>query len=575
MRFVNMILLRKESICFLLVTILLLACGNEVEMMDIPGDNVKQEICFHLNTSSDLVLTRTVSLTGMNWKAYCFDDQYKFQFSAEGIITAGMESIQMTVEHGKVFRFLFLIGKPEVKFPTLKIGDSYWNLSSYAPTLPLDDPYALLVSKGTQDGTLRIAASLGSVDITLIPRATRIVIEKKDSSLDELKVNAVRFLHAARTIPYACIEPKDYVRFAQQFPVTRGEYRVEIGTDGLFYMLPDRCLNDEAMEAILEVSQSDGVDYEIPVKLPRGMGLNIVGGQTYYIAVTNDENGIPTATWTTHLRKKTFRIATQNLWGKGITDVINLFYKMDVDVMCTQESRNFTDAEVQSYGLYSYSHSNNNQGRTCIISKYPFTGYTPNGYGAYIDLGDGFTVLVMNCHGRFYPYGPYQLNGIPYQGYPATDDVEMVIEQNRESRQEMVDLILEDFKSATTSFVTLSGDFNEPSWLDWTEETTTAGLSPYVVQWPTTYLLWQGGINGDAYRTIHPNPVNYPGFTWTPRPASKDTKDRIDFTLYNVTESTTVKSCKVVGESGDTSDVLILPWIFDHRGLRTEFIYEQ
>lgn len=142
----------------------------------------------------------------------------------------------------------------------------------------------------------------------------------------------------------------------------------------------------------------------------------------------------------------------------------------------------------------------------------------------------------------------------------------------------MVDKLLEDFNSSTTPFVCLSGDFNEPSWLDWTEGALSAGLAPYVVQWPTTRSLWEGGIKGDAYRTIHPDPVTHPGFTWTPRPSEKDTKDRLDLTLYTLSPNTEVKSCQVIGENTETSDIVLPNWgpfeeVFDHRGLRTEFVF--
>ena len=62
-------------------------------------------------------------------------------------------------------------------------------------------------------------------------------------------------------------------------------------------------------------------------------------------------------------------------------------------------------------------------------------------------------MLVMNCHGAYFPYGPYQLNGIEYKDFPATDDVDYVVKVNKEARQGMVDKLLEDFHSSTTPFV--------------------------------------------------------------------------------------------------------------------------
>ncbi len=102
------------------------------------------------------------------------------------------------------------------------------------------------------------------------------------------------------------------------------------------------------------------------------------------------------------------------------------------------------ESDIQSQGLYVHTHSNNGQGKCSIISRYPFSGITPNKYGAYIDLGEGIIVLVMNCHGAFYPYGPFQLNGIEYKGYEGTDDVDYVVKVNKEARQGMVDKLLED-----------------------------------------------------------------------------------------------------------------------------------
>lgn len=106
---------------------------------------------------------------------------------------------------------------------------------------------------------------------------------------------------------------------------------------------------------------------------------------------------------------------------KQTSTVIDYFNKIDVDVLCAQECSKLSEAEIKAQGLYIHTHSNNGQGKCSIISRYPFSGTTPNEYGVYIDLGEGIVALVMNCHGAFYPYGPYQLNGIEYKGYPGTD----------------------------------------------------------------------------------------------------------------------------------------------------------
>lgn len=58
------------------------------------------------------------------------------------------------------------------------------------------------------------------------------------------------------------------------------------------------------------------------------------------------------------------------------------------------------------------------------------------------------------------------------------------------------------------------GDLNEPSTLDWTEETSDlADHNGLVYNWDTTELLKQSGFV-DAYREVYPNPATHPGFTW-------------------------------------------------------------
>ena len=133
---------------------------------------------------------------------------------------------------------------------------------------------------------------------------------------------------------------------------------------------------------------------------------------------------------------KTLRVATQNLWGKPTAVVLDYFNRIDVDVLCAQECSNLSEAEIREKGLYVHTHTNNGQVECSIISRYPFSGVTPHKYGVYIDLGEGIVALVINCHGAYKPYGPYQLEGIAYGGYEPSDDVDKVFEMNREVRQD-------------------------------------------------------------------------------------------------------------------------------------------
>ena len=528
-----------------MISSLFTACAEGYVSDVQKGDDTK-EIRFSLNMEGGLTMSSTrasVSLDGMKWKIFCFDDQYNYLFDKTGSIGDAANEIKVSVTKGVVYRFLFLCTTAD-KFPELTSGNE-------------------------KDGTLRVAAASASVQVTLAPRASKIVLQKDPQTASNITVNSVTFADAASSVPYTHIEPQHYSEYKNLPVATRKTYQC-VPQEDICYMLPDMCAGTFGVNATLHITHPISGEQDVRVTVPVGLALNVGSGKTYYIEMSTDANGKVAATWATRVAPKTLKLATQNLWGKSTSVVLDYFNRIDVDVLCAQECSGLSESDIQAQGLYVHTHSNNGQGKCSIISRYPFSGITPNKYGAYIDLGEGIVVLVMNCHGAYFPYGPYQLNGIEYKDFPATDDVDYVVKVNKEARQGMVDKLLEDFNSSTTPFVCLSGDFNEPSWLDWTEGALSAGLAPYVVQWPTTRSLWEGGIKGDAYRTIHPDPVTHP--------SEKDTKDRLDLTLYTLSPNTEVRSCQVIGENTETSDIVLPNWgpfenVFDHRGLRTEFVF--
>ena len=62
--------------------------------------------------------------------------------------------------------------------------------------------------------------------------------------------------------------------------------------------------------------------------------------------------------------------------------------------------------------------------------------------------------------------------------------------------------------------VFMTGDFNSPSHLDWTEEAVAARDLPYPLEWPASKALADAGLR-DSYREAHPDPAETPGLTWT------------------------------------------------------------
>ena len=72
------------------------------------------------------------------------------------------------------------------KVPAHISGKTYWDLDAYVPQLALADPMAMLVSRGNEkDGTLRVAAASASVQVTLAPRASKIVLQKDSQTASD------------------------------------------------------------------------------------------------------------------------------------------------------------------------------------------------------------------------------------------------------------------------------------------------------------------------------------------------------------------------------------------------------
>jgi predicted small secreted protein len=111
--------------------------------------------------------------------------------------------------------------------------------------------------------------------------------------------------------------------------------------------------------------------------------------------------------------------------------------------------------------------------------------------------------------------------------------------------------------------VFLTGDFNEPSSLDYAKKTVGSrdGIDQ-PVPWPVSKALFEIGFR-DTYREEHPNPVKEPGITHR-------SGERIDY-VYAGGPSKTLDS-EIVGEKGGPDvSIEFSPWTSDHRAVLSTF----
>jgi exonuclease III len=177
---------------------------------------------------------------------------------------------------------------------------------------------------------------------------------------------------------------------------------------------------------------------------------------------------------------------------------------------------------------------------------------------------------MFNCHLAYAPYQPYQLLKIPYEEGRFIDTADEAVSEANLARDEGVRSLIAEIEAVrdqgTPIFVT--GDFNEPSPLDWTDAVAQAKRVPVAVKWPSAGALLKADFL-DTYREVHPDPLKTPGYTWTPTTRVDDPKDhhdRIDFVLASG-HGLRVPKSEVVGERSPEADIVVTPYPSDHRAV--------
>ncbi len=287
----------------------------------------------------------------------------------------------------------------------------------------------------------------------------------------------------------------------------------------------------------------------------------------------------------------------------------------EAELVTLSEVRNysgvrFCDRIVQSlaekghcfYSFYSYDSG--------ILSRYPITDsacvYPENNdhgsiYKAVVKIG-ARELAVYTAHLDYLRCAYYMVKGYDGSTWQKYDrpftDIDSILRVNVASERDdaIRAFLAEAGKDRQLGrIVILGGDFNEPSHLDWVEQTKNSferqGL---VIPWTVSTLLAEAGYL-DAYRVRHPNPVTHPGITypadcpgapveqlsWAPE---ADEQERIDFVYCLHDKNLQLKDAVIWGPRGTinhsrrvqepTSDPFNAGagiWPSDHKGLLATF----
>ena len=127
--------------------------------------------------------------------------------------------------------------------------------------------------------------------------------------------------------------------------------------------------------------------------------------------------------------------------------------------------------------------------------------------------------------------------------------------------------------------VFVTGDFNEPSHLDWTQEAANATARPYdlKVEYPASKKMSNLGLV-DAFRKVWPDEIARTGYTWTPGTPPPnigpvEAHDRIDFVYYWGNGVTAIDAMTVgIDQMNPNTDIGITGYPSDHRAVLGSFI---
>ena len=270
--------------------------------------------------------------------------------------------------------------------------------------------------------------------------------------------------------------------------------------------------------------------------------------------------------------EKELSFLTFNVWQEGtsvpdgLKKIHDVIVETNPDIVCFVEVRNYENQDWTTKIVEALAKTGKKYyrgyvgGDVSFISKYPLEngkqifGNEDKGTIVNFDVNvDGETIVVSGAHLDYTFYASNlprgynggspnwkvmgDVNGNPVP-YTNTDSIHAY--NLKSTRDEAISSFLNSIKSESNPVI-LMGDFNEPSFLDWTENTKDMfGHNGVVLPWYNTEKLDKNGFV-DAYREFYPNEVSNPGFTWPSYVNEKkstswtplsDERDRLDYIFF-------------------------------------------
>ena len=324
--------------------------------------------------------------------------------------------------------------------------------------------------------------------------------------------------------------------------------------------------------------------------------------------------------------EKELSFLTFNVWQEGtsvpngFSQICDVILETNPDIVCFVEVRNYKNEDWTTKIVNALATKNQKYyrgyagGDVSFISKYPINNgklvfsNTDKGTVANFDVNvDGNIIVVSGVHLDY----TYYASNLP-RGYNGGDPNWKIINDGngnpkpitnvdsiqkyglKSSRDEAISSFLNAVKFETKPVI-LMGDFNEPSFLDWTEKTkNNFNHHGVVIPWHNTLKLHQNGFV-DVFREFYPNELENPGFTWPSATSKKkatswtplaDERDRVDYifikgnkieiidvALVGIKETFVYNIKETIDTDKEKFFASNLPWPSDHKAVFAKFLF--
>ncbi|KAJ6785468.1 hypothetical protein PWT90_01178 [Aphanocladium album] len=239
---------------------------------------------------------------------------------------------------------------------------------------------------------------------------------------------------------------------------------------------------------------------------------------------------------------KQLKVVSMNMWlgGTLINDYhakqVDIITKLDADIVSLQETQGIHALRLaHALGWWAYETWD-----ASIISRYPIVeALTSTTKTAAVRIaldGDKQQVVVWGAHLGYTYYGPY---GFCFDGKDTEGVLQLEQDSGRtDQAKELTEALKPYIDNGDKVPVIVTGDFNAPSHLDYTADSAHLHCGAGEIKWPSSWYPVEAGMK-DSFREVNPDPVQEPGYTWSPIYLNNsdydnkpEPKDRIDFIYY-------------------------------------------